>query len=106
MEDRKINIKVVIAEKSYKLNIAPQEEEQVRKAAKVLKKRIKDLRNVYFHQEKQDYLAMMSLLLSVELLQTQKLLEEKQQQQDAVNRTLANKVDELEKMLASFSVKS
>ena len=51
-----ININVTICDRPYRLKIKPEEEENVRKAAKQLNDKVKDLQQQYAAKDKQDYL--------------------------------------------------
>ena len=63
-----ININLVIADRPYPLKIKPEEEEAVRKAARHLNDKVKELQNQYAAKDKQDYLAMCALMSEVENL--------------------------------------
>ena len=56
-----LSIKVVIANRTYPLIIKQEEEEGVRKAAKLIEKRMKELEENYSVKDKQDLLAMCAL---------------------------------------------
>ncbi len=55
------SISVVIADRNYRLTIARQEEEIVRKAARTINDKIKEFANNYTFKDKQDLLAMIAL---------------------------------------------
>jgi len=55
------SISVVIADRNYRLTIARQEEEIVRKAARTINDKIKEFANTYAFKDKQDLLAMIAL---------------------------------------------
>jgi cell division protein ZapA len=59
MEEFSINVN--IAERTYKLTIEKQEEEIVRKAAKLINDKIKEFASNYAFKDKQDLLAMIAL---------------------------------------------
>lgn len=63
-----ININVNICDRPYRLKVKPEEEESVRKAARVINDKVKDLQSQYSAKDKQDYLSMASLMLMVEQL--------------------------------------
>ena len=63
-----ININLVIADRPYPLKIKPDEEEGVRRAAKKLNEKVKELQSQYGAKDKQDYLAMCALMSEVENL--------------------------------------
>jgi len=55
------SISVVIADRNYRLTIARQEEEIVRKAARTINDKIKEFANNYTFKDKQGLLAMIAL---------------------------------------------
>jgi cell division protein ZapA (FtsZ GTPase activity inhibitor) len=59
MEEFSINVN--IADRPYKLTIEKQEEEIVRKAAKLINDKIKEFASNYAFKDKQDLLAMIAL---------------------------------------------
>jgi cell division protein ZapA len=63
-----ININVTICERPYRLKVKPSEEESVRMAAKLVNEKVKDLQSQYAAKDKQDYLAMATLMFLVEKL--------------------------------------
>ena len=63
-----ININVTICERPYRLKVEPSEEEHVRLAAKMVNDKVKDLQAQYSAKDKQDYLAMATLMFLVEKL--------------------------------------
>lgn len=67
--DHLVSIKVVIADRPYRLTALSQEEECIHLAAQMLKDRMRDIRLQYGSYDKQDNLAMIALLLCVELLE-------------------------------------
>ncbi|PCJ83335.1 MAG: cell division protein ZapA [Flavobacteriales bacterium] len=56
-----LSIKVTIAGRTYPLTVKHEEEEKVRKAAKLIDKNISDLEDNYAVRDKQDLLAMAAL---------------------------------------------
>ena len=64
--NEKINVNLIIAERAYPLKVNPSEEENVRKAAQMINDKIREFRNKYDADDKQDYLAMVALQLAVE----------------------------------------
>ncbi len=63
-----ININVNICDRPYRLKVKPSEEEYVRRAAKMINDKVKDLQTQYSAKDKQDYLAMSALMFMVEKL--------------------------------------
>lgn len=92
---QKITIRIVIAERVYRLTIHPSEEERVRKAAKYIKEKMELLKSQYSDKDGQDYLAMVSLLLCADLL-------EKEEQLLATQQQAERKLAEVNSVLADF----
>lgn len=59
-----ITIKIIIAERTYKLRIPSSDEERVRKAAASINDRIKAYGNAYAYKDHQDLLAMTAIQLA------------------------------------------
>ncbi|MFM9945288.1 MAG: cell division protein ZapA [Bacteroidia bacterium] len=68
MEQNEISIKVLIGDRQYPLKISSQEEENVRKAAKLVNDRSKFYSENYSVQDKQDAIAMTALEFASENL--------------------------------------
>ncbi|HRF77143.1 MAG TPA: cell division protein ZapA [Chitinophagales bacterium] len=67
-ESKLLNIHVTICDRPYRLKVKPEEEEIVRKAARIIAEKIKDLQMQHAGNDKQDYLAMTVLTMMVEQL--------------------------------------
>lgn len=63
-----ISIKVSIADRIYPLKIKLSEEENIRKAAKMINEQIKEIQKNYAVNDKQDLLSMYALQLATENL--------------------------------------
>lgn len=63
-----ISIKVNIADRHYPIRVKPEEEEQVRKAAKLINDRAKVYSESFSVRDKQDVLSMCALELATELV--------------------------------------
>jgi cell division protein ZapA (FtsZ GTPase activity inhibitor) len=63
-----ISIKVNIADRTYPLTIAASQEEQVRKAAKMINDKMKALQQTFAVKDKQDILSMIALEAAVSLV--------------------------------------
>ncbi len=68
MEEKEISIKVLIGDRQYPLKISSDEEENVRKAAKLVNDRSKFYTENYSVQDKQDAIAMSALEFASENL--------------------------------------
>ena len=90
-----ISIKITISDRIYPLNVNMEEEEIVRRAAKMINERIKDYQENYAVRDKQDLLSMSLLHYATAALRT----ENKVQNQDSA---VADKVEELDVLLNNF----
>jgi cell division protein ZapA len=93
-----LNINLVIADRPYPLKISPEEEENVRQAARAINKKVKEYQRQYDAKDKQDYLAMCALSFAVEALGHQ---QEGVEQDD----TLAEKLHKLDALLSEANNK-
>ena len=93
-----ISIKITISDRIYPLKVNVEEEEIVRRAAKIINERIKDYQENYAVRDKQDLLSMAVLHYATAVLRT----EHKAQHQDTA---VADKVEELDGLLKGFFAK-
>ncbi len=63
-------ISVKIAERVYRMKIKPEEEEGIRKAAKLINEKVKDYSNTYAYSDYQDLLSMVALQFAVRYVKT------------------------------------
>lgn len=91
-----LNISVTIADRPYRLKVKPDEEANVREAAKVINDKIAEYQKAYHANDKQDYLAMVALLYTSENLRKGDV---QIQSSDEVENTL-NEVDSLLEQLS------
>ena len=82
-----MSIRIQIGGRHYPLSIAPEKEEVIRKAAKLLNERMKSYQDNFAVQDTQDLLSMSALELGVRVMETE-------QEKSVV------KSDELERQLA------
>jgi len=68
MSDDKININLLIADRTYPLKIDPAEEAEVRQAAIIVNEKVKEFQAIYEAKDKQDFLAMTALMFAVQSL--------------------------------------
>lgn len=66
MSDELISINVWLAGRSYRIRIKPEEEEAVRKAAKVAEEKIIEMRAQYAGKDDQDFVAMCLLMYAAD----------------------------------------
>lgn len=96
MAEEHININVIIADRPYRLKIRPEEEEGIRAAAKRINEKVKEFQNVYEAKDKQDYLAMASILFAVDAENN------KRPTKPTVDSAVAGKLEELNAHLQSI----
>ena len=83
------SISITVADRPYKLVIEKEYEELFRRAAKLIDSRIKTYSNNYAYKDKQDLLAMVALDTTINLLQHERNINEKE-------TTLEKKLGELD----------
>jgi cell division protein ZapA (FtsZ GTPase activity inhibitor) len=93
-----ISIKITISDRIYPLKVNIEEEEIVRRAAKIINERIKDYQENYAVRDKQDLLSMAVLHYATAVLRA----ENKVQSQDTA---LTDKIEELDGLLNGFFAK-
>ena len=94
MQDRPLNIKVIIAGRPYKMNVHREQEELVRKAAGYVDDSINSFAHSYEYKDQQDLLAMIALQNAVGMLE----LEEKK---DFREKEMELKLKEIDKILSN-----
>ena len=95
MSNESININVIVAVRPYRLKVKPAEEATVRKAAKMIKDKMKELQKQYEVKDKQDFLAMSALMFAVETLNTNNTPQVEQ-------HDLTEKLNQLDGILTEF----
>ncbi len=66
--DEQLSIKVQIAERFYPLKIRRQEEEKIRRAARLINDKVLQYKQRYTDKDAQDFLAMVALQFVINLL--------------------------------------
>ncbi len=85
-------ISVKIAERKFRLKVKPEEEERVRKAAKLIDEKIKDYSHSYAYNDMQDLLSMVVLQFAVKSLQCSDEME-------AMDEMWGERLKDIEKVL-------
>ena len=75
MED-KLSIRINIAERYYPLKVSRDEEERIRKAAKLINDKLLLYKQTYSGKEAQDFMAMVSLDFASKLLELEEKIDE------------------------------
>ena len=94
MQDKVLNIKVIIAGRPYKMNVPREQEELVRKAAGYVEEAINRFAHSYEYQDQQDLLAMIALQNAVGIL-------ELEQKKDFREKEMELKLKEIDEVLSS-----
>lgn len=87
-----LSIKVKIADREYPLKVRKDEEERIKMAAKLLNDKIKQFKDQFGKDDKQDLLAMAAFDLAVEKLR-------KEEKIALTNEHLENRLDYLEDLI-------
>ena len=66
MDDKLININVMIADRPYRMKVSADEEGAVRAVAKEINQKVKQYQQAFGSKDKQDFLAMIALENAVE----------------------------------------
>ncbi len=90
-----ISIKINIADRVYPLKVNMEEEEIVRRAAKLINDRIKEYQENYAVRDKQDLLSMSVLHYATATLRAEKKMAEE-------GTEVADKVYQLDQLLSGF----
>jgi cell division protein ZapA (FtsZ GTPase activity inhibitor) len=61
-----IPVNITIADRSYRLRIAPKDEEAVRKTAAIINAKMVEFKNLYAGKDMQDYISMVLLWFTTE----------------------------------------
>ncbi len=65
--DEDLTINITIADRRYPMRIKRNDEEKIRKAAKIINERILQYRQMYSGKDSQDFMAMSTLQFAIEL---------------------------------------
>ncbi|OWP63576.1 cell division protein ZapA [Hymenobacter amundsenii] len=88
-----LSIKIRIADRDYPMKVSPEDEERLRIAGRLLSERLKEFRDQYGIQDKQDLLAMIALSTMADRL---KVSTEK----DGTDAALTERLARLDKLLS------
>ena len=90
-----ISIKINIADRVYPLKVNMEEEEIIRKAARLINDRIKEYQENYAVRDKQDLLSMCVLHYATQTLQSEKKVKNE-------DTAIVTKTQQLDQLLADF----
>jgi len=92
----KLSIRIQIGGRQYPLSIAPEKEEVIRKAAKMLNERMKSYQDNFAVQDTQDLLSMSALEIGV------RLMEMEQDKSEIKSDELERQLGETEQFISSY----
>lgn len=72
--NQKLNISVFLADRKYMISVLPSEEPVVRKAAEYINQQLKELASKYSFKDRQDILAMITLMNTTKMHELEKSL--------------------------------
>ena len=65
-ENEMMPVNITIADRNYRVRIAPKDEEAVRKTAALINQKMVEFKNLYAGKDMQDYISMVLLLYTTE----------------------------------------
>ncbi|NUM32275.1 MAG: cell division protein ZapA [Bacteroidetes bacterium] len=97
MEQEEISIKIIIGDRQYPLKISTSEEENIRKAAKLVNERSKFYTENFSVKDKQDALAMTALEIATENINSDS-------QNQLLNSELSQQLKDIDNFLCNFEI--
>ncbi|TGE07780.1 cell division protein ZapA [Hymenobacter fodinae] len=88
-----LSIKIRVADRDYPMRVSPQDEERLRMAGRLLNERLKEFREQYGIQDKQDLLAMIALSTMADRLKVSK-------EKDGTDAALTERLARLDELLS------
>lgn len=88
-----LSIKIRVADRDYPMRVSPQDEERLRLAGRLLNERLKEFREQYGIQDKQDLLAMIALSTMADRLKVSK-------EKDGTDAALTERLTRLDELLS------
>ncbi|MBX0292304.1 cell division protein ZapA [Hymenobacter sp. HSC-4F20] len=88
-----LSIKIRVADRDYPMRVSPQDEERLRLAGRLLNERLKEFREQYGIQDKQDLLAMIALSTMADRLKVSK-------EKDGTDAALTERLTRLDELMS------
>ncbi|MCR5887232.1 cell division protein ZapA [Hymenobacter sp. J193] len=88
-----LSIKIRLADRDYPMRVAAQDEERLRLAGRMLNERLREFRDQYGIQDKQDLLAMLALATMADRLKVGK-------EKDGTDAALTERIARLDELLS------
>jgi cell division protein ZapA len=95
-ENEMIPVNITIADRTYRVKIAPKDEEAVRKTAALINQKMIEYKNLYAGKDSQDYISMVLLWFTTEQQSNGQNLYELESLQNQIDSLTAN----IEKVVA------
>ncbi|MDU0370526.1 cell division protein ZapA [Hymenobacter endophyticus] len=87
-----LSIKIRVADRDYPMRVSPEDEERLRLAGRLLNERLKEFREQYGIQDKQDLLAMIALSTMADRLKVSK-------EKDGTDAALTERIARLDELM-------
>ncbi|MCZ6521388.1 MAG: cell division protein ZapA [Bacteroidetes bacterium] len=88
-----LSIKIKIADREYPMRVKPDDEEKIRKAGKLINEKIKSYKEKFGIDDKQDLLAMVSFDILIDKIETDRNMENS-------DENISNKIDYLNNLIS------
>jgi len=88
-----LSIKIKIADREYPMRVKPDDEEKIRKAGKLINEKIKSYNEKFGIDDKQDLLAMVSFDILIDKLETERNMENS-------DENVSNKINYLNNLIS------
>jgi len=88
-----LSIKIKIADREYPMRVKPDDEEKIRKAGKLINEKIKSYKEKFGIDDKQDLLAMVSFDILIDKIETDRSMENS-------DENISNKIDYLNNLIS------
>ncbi|MGM0666575.1 MAG: cell division protein ZapA [Bacteroidota bacterium] len=89
--DDKLSIRVNVADRYYPLKIGRDEEERIRKAARLINEKVLQYKQKYVDKDIQDFLAMAALQYVIQLLEANKMVDDREVSQNI--KEISDRID-------------
>ncbi|MCZ6693313.1 MAG: cell division protein ZapA [Bacteroidetes bacterium] len=88
-----LSIKIKIADREYPMRVKPDDEEKIRKAGKLINEKIKSYKEKFGIDDKQDLLAMVSFDILIDKIETDRNMENS-------DENISNKINYLNNLIS------
>lgn len=92
IQEEMIPVNITIADRTYRVKVAPKDEEAVRKTAAIINQKMIEFKGVYAGKDMQDYISMVLLWFATEQQQSGQNLYELENVQNQIE-TLKNSIE-------------